>query len=514
VKGKPLELALRPLQDGEGAFYSEAPAGTGNTLVSIANPLILTGDKASRFIKDAKFRQRTMQKARDLQKDGVIAHGKTQVGDQTVRDSVYAPLDQAQVRTNGRPDPTALEAPRVISEYDGPEPAIPAEMLSEGQGDAIGEIKFSKWEELGEFLQDRDESRTLDALQRFAGKLTPQSEEGKKLQASFTEGVTADQYQALGVGFSGALSDLDSVSSPIENGFLAVLSPENSPEVLAAAEDLLISLIERAGIDYQKDRFAQQIPGLIATLKSADKDSAEYQAALSDLVGALNEYNIISYESALPIAKQIDSIYGLVSPDLLLPSEQVKGALASVVGYEYLGSDTMISERGAYEQAVLRQSFEDAGLEAPRVNGMDAAYMAAVEAGDTETAQRAVDVAAERAGYTLGNLYHGTTAEFDVFDPSKSGSKLTRDVGAIFLSMSEDFAKEYPTRSNIGLNKEDVRVIRARVKPGRVFDPANNPEVIEEFLADGSGPRAFRAGYEGPAPWVVVALGTGYAATF
>lgn len=113
VKGKPLELALRPLQDGEGAFYSEAPAGTGNTLVSIANPLILTGDKASRFIKDAKFRQRTMQKARDLQKDGVIAHGKTQVGDQTVRDSVYAPLDQAQVRTNGRPDPTALEAPRV-----------------------------------------------------------------------------------------------------------------------------------------------------------------------------------------------------------------------------------------------------------------------------------------------------------------------------------------------------------------------------------------------------------------
>jgi len=56
----------------------------------------------------------------------------------------------------------------------------------------------------------------------------------------------------------------------------------------------------------------------------------------------------------------------------------------------------------------------------------DADYMEAVEAGDTETAQRMVDEAARAAGaMTLPNgrrkpYYHGTTAKFTVFDINKS----------------------------------------------------------------------------------------------
>lgn len=47
---------------------------------------------------------------------------------------------------------------------------------------------------------------------------------------------------------------------------------------------------------------------------------------------------------------------------------------------------------------------------------LDADYMAAVNSGDMETAQRMVDEAAKAAGYTI-EAYHGTTEEFNEFFP-------------------------------------------------------------------------------------------------
>ena len=49
----------------------------------------------------------------------------------------------------------------------------------------------------------------------------------------------------------------------------------------------------------------------------------------------------------------------------------------------------------------------------------DEAYLSAVERGNMETAQRMVDEAAKAAGYTI-KTYHGTNAEFTVFDARKS----------------------------------------------------------------------------------------------
>ena len=45
----------------------------------------------------------------------------------------------------------------------------------------------------------------------------------------------------------------------------------------------------------------------------------------------------------------------------------------------------------------------------------DETYLAAVERGDMEAAQKMVDEAARKAGYTI-HAYHGTTAEFNVFE--------------------------------------------------------------------------------------------------
>ena len=68
----------------------------------------------------------------------------------------------------------------------------------------------------------------------------------------------------------------------------------------------------------------------------------------------------------------------------------------------------------------------------------DAAYMAAVERGDMATAQKMVDEAAKKAGYT-DKLYHGTKQfGFTKFDPSFSDDKIS-----IFVTDSNEIAQTY-----------------------------------------------------------------------
>jgi len=50
---------------------------------------------------------------------------------------------------------------------------------------------------------------------------------------------------------------------------------------------------------------------------------------------------------------------------------------------------------------------------------IDAAYLAAVERGDLDTAQQMVDEAAKNAGYNLGPVYHGSKRDFNVFQPEE-----------------------------------------------------------------------------------------------
>ena len=68
----------------------------------------------------------------------------------------------------------------------------------------------------------------------------------------------------------------------------------------------------------------------------------------------------------------------------------------------------------------------------------DDAHRAAVESGDTEEAQRLVDEAAKKAGYTIGPLWHGTSGDFYEFRPSG-------DEKAIFLSTDKNEAKAFAT---------------------------------------------------------------------
>lgn len=78
----------------------------------------------------------------------------------------------------------------------------------------------------------------------------------------------------------------------------------------------------------------------------------------------------------------------------------------------------------------------------------DAAYMAAVEAGDMATAQRLVDAAAKDAGGA--KVWHGGNIEGNVIDTDRRerGAVSERRPGTFFGSTSKEAAKTYPGKTN------------------------------------------------------------------
>jgi hypothetical protein len=77
----------------------------------------------------------------------------------------------------------------------------------------------------------------------------------------------------------------------------------------------------------------------------------------------------------------------------------------------------------------------------------DAEYMAAVERGDMEAAQKMVDEAAKKAGYNKGPVFHGTEeASFTEFDPSLRGTGAGTNAAkkAFWFTSSKESAENYP----------------------------------------------------------------------
>jgi hypothetical protein len=105
---------------------------------------------------------------------------------------------------------------------------------------------------------------------------------------------------------------------------------------------------------------------------------------------------------------------------------------------------------------------------------MDAEYMAAVERGDMDAAQRMVDEAAKAAGYNVV-AYHGTDAEpftiFGDYDSYYWGK-------ASYFSPNREYAEMYSyERTGKGFS----RVMRVNLKLGRVFSPETNPEHLAMY---------------------------------
>lgn len=112
----------------------------------------------------------------------------------------------------------------------------------------------------------------------------------------------------------------------------------------------------------------------------------------------------------------IEAILGMVRQRREAATEQ--RATAGSGEFGSLGSDTVLySDIPSYKQ------------------DMDKPYLAAVERGDMEAAQRMVDEAARRAGYNVGPVYHGTSSKFNTFSVvAGPRSKMVNDIPAIHFN--------------------------------------------------------------------------------
>ncbi len=109
----------------------------------------------------------------------------------------------------------------------------------------------------------------------------------------------------------------------------------------------------------------------------------------------------------------------------------------------------------------------------------DQEYLAAVEKGDIETAQKMVDEAAKKAGYTI-KAYHGTKNDFTEFDKNKIGSGVT-----LFASQGKGFY--FTARESVAEKySRGGRVLSSYLKANNLFSfvdkkSKNVNSLLDEF---------------------------------
>lgn len=129
--------------------------------------------------------------------------------------------------------------------------------------------------------------------------------------------------------------------------------------------------------------------------------------------------------------------------------------------------------------------------QSPVTPEQDAAYLAAVKAGDMETAQRMVDNAAKAAGYDVGPVYHGTDADFDVF--SKIHSLYWENEKGYFFTDKNSAQTYAETASEINYQNSFNPVTKTRIR--------RRPRVVEAYLQM-NAPEVIETDYEDPDQYI------------
>ncbi len=149
----------------------------------------------------------------------------------------------------------------------------------------------------------------------------------------------------------------------------------------------------------------------------------------------LQDKNNAVYDATLNIANDINGRKILYDID---PIKKV--ATGSVESDPAIATDMDNTTSANKSQEVLRKNQQ-----------RDEKYLAAVNSGDMETAQKMVDEAAKEAGFTV-KAYHGSNKYFTVFDNTGRKGSNSPD-GAYFFSTNPDIAYSYTFEKNkVNLN--------------------------------------------------------------
>jgi tape measure domain-containing protein len=149
-----------------------------------------------------------------------------------------------------------------------------------------------------------------------------------------------------------------------------------------------------------------------------------------------SQFNAMGSDS---IESLIDFLEGLLS-ELQVASESIGDTLKDSATRSIRDANKAISKEIEKINSVIADDIE---------------YLQAVKVGDTAKAQSMLDSAAQKAGYKVGPVYHGTNANFTKFKNGKDGFP-------IFFTDSEQYAKGY-----MGGKKN---VVNAYLKTSKVFD--------------------------------------------
>lgn len=103
------------------------------------------------------------------------------------------------------------------------------------------------------------------------------------------------------------------------------------------------------------------------------------------------------------------------------------------------GRDLSSSDRGGAGDVKQNFSFDD------DVKELDGEYLSAIERGDMETAQRLVDEAAKKAGYTI-HAYHGSPKSFNEFSLKYLGTNGTAEGYGLYFTSDRNIAERYTGR--------------------------------------------------------------------
>ncbi len=135
----------------------------------------------------------------------------------------------------------------------------------------------------------------------------------------------------------------------------------------------------------------------------------------------------------------------------------------------FAGADAF-RQTGTSTRIVVVSRDETSGLDASPAAERDAEYMAAVESGDMETAQRMVDEAAKAAGYNVGPVWHGTPdgrfiKSNPVFKSEKERMGWGKETGVHWFADSKATASTYADdRRAFDYQNAEPMVIPAYVK--------------------------------------------------
>ena len=331
-----------------------------------------------------------------------------------------------------------------------------------------------------------------------AGTITPQEEaEAKQL---VQQRAQANSYNRKGVRFGFYVNGVPLPPSRAANlnfGPGYYVAEDASLDVKASnvsvSKKLNLVELKRLGLDPENVEYREDS----VFVKAATPYRSEYGSNATPETKAFIEATF-AYESAIQEANRRLGLpteptnYGTVIADLIAQKRIPFDSTQGMTGRKGMTSELVVQNASQIKSA---QTFNGIPLDerfdarkddirysvTPESQRIDQEYLAAVEAGDMETAQRLVKEAATKAGYNVGPVYHGTPmGGFTAFDKKYQGQTGGISRGGFSFTTNKEAARTYAEANT----EESVTLSEALRIANTSLTEVEDQEALEAFFIE------------------------------